>query len=100
MILLTVMKEYPLYKNTSRDLLAPLSSVTLRHSFVKECILLVEPAEHEFGYHCAGRRATFVYIPITSVIQQQLKRPDVFDKVFEKSSPTFHSYSSFTDGTL
>lgn len=95
-----VVKEYPLYKNTSREILAPLSSAKLRHSFIKECVPLVEPVEHEFGYNCAGRRGTFVYVPILSVIQQHLKRQDIFDKVFESTSPTLDSFSSFTDGTL
>jgi len=76
-----------------------LSSNKLRDSVAKTTLPYIAPVEYDFGYSGSGKRCTFVYVPILSSIQAQLKRPDILHKVLNPPKSLDTAYRSFLDGS-
>ena len=96
-----IFKELPLSKLTdpTSQPVGMLSSMKLRDTAAKSSLPYVDPVEYDFGCSSTGKHCKFVYVPILSSIQEQLKRPDILHKVLNVTPCTGEGYHSFLDGS-
>ena len=98
----SIFKELPFFQLTdpTSKPAGPLSSTKLRDSCAKNTLPYVAPVEYDFGYSTSGKHSKFVYVPILKSIQEQLKRPDVLQKVLNVPPCTEEGYRSYLDGSI
>ena len=97
-----IVKELPFSKLTEANSQprGSLSSAKLRDSAAKRTLPYVDPVEYDFGYSKVGKHCKFVYVPILNAVQNQLKRPDILQKVLHATSCRDEGYHSFRDGSI